>query len=138
MTSRTIDSTGDTLMNYSLLIVEDNLDQLEMLELWFKRAGFSVVPVTTGAAALAAVAKQDFGVALLDLGLPDCDGIDLMRGLIDHQPTLQVIVLSGRTLTPWHARIEGAVACIQKPYMFTSIQSAVEDAFDNVCAARSH
>jgi DNA-binding response OmpR family regulator len=52
--------------------------------------------VMTGAAALAAAAEQPFDLALLDLGLPDLDGVEVCRRLRVVQPGCVLVVLTAR------------------------------------------
>ena len=50
----------------------------------------------TGAAALSAAEQQLFDLALLDLGLPDMDGVDVCRRLRAAQPGCVLVVLTAR------------------------------------------
>src|SRR6195952_880704 len=52
--------------------------------------------VMTGAAALSAAEQQQFDLALLDLGLPDMDGVDVCRRLRAAQPGCVLVVLTAR------------------------------------------
>ncbi len=77
------------------LIVED----LPQIRGWLgdvARAAFPAVQVTTAARvdqALACVAQQNFDLALVDLGLPDGSGLDVVGALRHHQPkSLPVVV----------------------------------------------
>jgi CheY-like chemotaxis protein len=84
-----------------VLVVEDDADQggslLELLE----RAGMDAEHVGSGRAALEALAKQRFGCVILDLGLPDMDGLGLLETLRTQEglPMPPVVVHTGRTLT---------------------------------------
>src|ERR1700712_4128509 len=52
--------------------------------------------VMTGAAALSAAEQEQFDLALLDLGLPDMDGVDVCRRLRAAQPGCVLVVLTAR------------------------------------------
>ena len=65
----------------SLLIVDDDPDQLDILSRIFPRSDYYVVAVNHPRRALEAASSQQFQVALLDLSLPDMDGIELMQRL---------------------------------------------------------
>ena len=51
--------------------------------------------VTTGADALAAVQRNTYDIVLCDLGLPDIDGLELVRQLRYKMPTVPIVVLTG-------------------------------------------
>ena len=78
-----------------ILLVEDHEATLNVLTRLLERAGHTVTPASSVAAALAAAAANDFDVLISDLGLPDGTGLELIRALrIDH-PAFQAIALSG-------------------------------------------
>ena len=62
-----------------VLVVDDLEEVRRLLILLLEKVGHDVVGVADGAEALAALAAQDFDVALLDIRLPDIDGIELAR-----------------------------------------------------------
>jgi two-component system, OmpR family, response regulator QseB len=83
-------------MNRSLLIVEDDLDQLDILGGLFTRVGYEVVAVHYPRLALEAASCRSFQVALLDQGLPEMDGLQLMQHLHRLQSGLRVVLLTGQ------------------------------------------
>lgn len=64
-----------------VLIAEDEPIILEMLTFLFRRAGWSVVSVSDGAAVLDMVRKIRPGVLVLDVMLPGCSGLDVLKQL---------------------------------------------------------
>jgi DNA-binding response OmpR family regulator len=64
-----------------LLVVEDDAALAEMLSEYLGAAGYGVSVAGLGSAALEALARQAFDAVLLDLSLPDMDGLDLCRQL---------------------------------------------------------
>ncbi len=77
-----------------VLLVEDDRTIAEPLVRALRREDFDVVHVTTGSAALDAA--QDIDVVLLDLGLPDMDGLIVCRELRARHSHLAVIVVTAR------------------------------------------
>lgn len=75
-----------------ILLVEDDLSIADSLREGLVRYGFDVDHVTTGSAALAA---DNPDVVLLDLGLPDMDGLDVCRRLRAHS-AVPIIVITAR------------------------------------------
>ena len=79
-----------------VLVVDDEPQILRALRINFSVRGYEVVTAATGAAALRAAAEQKPDVVILDLGLPDMSGIEVLAGLRGWL-TAPVIVLSART-----------------------------------------
>ena len=80
-----------------VLLVDDEKSILMMLEVNFRAAGFDVVTATSGAGALemAVAARPD--AVVLDLGLPDLDGWEVVKRLreLNGVASTPVVVLSG-------------------------------------------
>jgi DNA-binding response OmpR family regulator len=64
---------------HSILIVEDEQSIASFVSLYLKNAGYGVRAVTTGSGALNAVATEMPALIILDLNLPDMDGIEICR-----------------------------------------------------------
>lgn len=85
--------------------------------------GYDAVLVGCGAEALAAIEDRRPDAVLLDLGLPDVDGVDLCRTMIGHHPGLPVLILTAR-----RAEIDtvigldaGAVDYVAKPFRLAEL-----------------
>ena len=78
----------------SILVVEDDAPHRRALELGLSARGFEVTAVGDGRAARDAVDSAHHDVVLLDLGLPDIDGIELCRHL-HVWPGSPIVVVSG-------------------------------------------
>jgi len=84
-----------------LLIVEDNKKELESLEALIEGEDVSITSVSTGQQALDALKEEKFDCMVLDLGLPDMSGFELLN-LIESRADLSdlsVIIHTGRSLT---------------------------------------
>jgi PAS domain S-box-containing protein len=68
-------------MTHDILIVEDNPVTRQMVRLTLEQRGYSVNEASTGAAALTSVSSTQYSLVILDLFLPDADGIDLVSRL---------------------------------------------------------
>ncbi|MGE0680168.1 MAG: response regulator [Candidatus Binatia bacterium] len=75
-----------------VLIVEDNLNQLRMLTDLVKLEGFAAVDCKSGTEALAFVDKEKVGIVIMDLRLPDIDGMQLLNQLRKRHSALRVII----------------------------------------------
>lgn len=78
-----------------ILVVDDEPQILRFLKPSLTAAGYEVVVATTGKEALKAAATQSPDIILLDLGLPDMDGKDVIRELRGWSKT-PILVLSAR------------------------------------------
>ncbi|MGB3477228.1 MAG: response regulator [Mycobacterium sp.] len=83
-------------MSTRVLVVDDEPQILRALKINLSVRGYEVVTAATGAGALRAAAEQRPDVVILDLGLPDISGIEVLAGLRGWL-TVPVIVLSART-----------------------------------------
>lgn len=79
-----------------VLVVDDEPQILRALRINLSVRGYEVTTAANGAAALRAAAEKHPDVVVLDLGLPDMDGIEVLAGLRGWS-TAPVIVLSART-----------------------------------------
>ena len=79
-----------------IFLVEDDLQVGSALLTVLQDEGHAVVWVRLGAAVCERIAQERFDAVLLDLGLPDIDGIALLRALRTENAALPVIILSSR------------------------------------------
>jgi two-component system, OmpR family, KDP operon response regulator KdpE len=79
-----------------VLVVDDEPQILRALRINLAARSYDVVTAADGQAALAAAAKTVPDIVVLDLGLPDMDGIDVIRGLRGWT-AVPIIILSGRS-----------------------------------------
>jgi DNA-binding response OmpR family regulator len=110
-----------------VLIVEDDPLIGLSLQRALEASGYTARWVPDGAVALAAVRAGAPDLVLLDLGLPDTDGVDLARALVTLHPALPVIMLTARTeeadvVSGLHA---GAVDYVTKPFRLAELLARV-------------
>jgi DNA-binding response OmpR family regulator len=79
-----------------LLLVEDNNAMREMIADHLTEAGYAVDAVNCGEDALASVATLRFDAVVLDLGLPDVDGMEVLANLRRSLSDLPAIILTAR------------------------------------------
>ncbi len=82
-----------------LLLVEDDRSLAAGLSLALRNKGFAVNHVARGDHALLAVRTDPPDLMILDLGLPDMDGLDVLRQLRSTNRTLPVLILTARDTT---------------------------------------
>ena len=78
-----------------VLVVDDERFFREAIRDALTSDGVACETADSGGAALAAVEESDFGVVVLDIGLPETSGIEVLKRLREQDPSLRVIILSG-------------------------------------------
>ena len=116
----------------SVLIVDDEPDICMGLGDFLKHDGYAVRTVHAGRDALHEVEGGQIGVVILDLGLPDLSGLEVLRGIKKLDPLLPVIVLTASTQEN-HA-VEalhcGAFTYLTKPYNSYELRFALRQIVD--------
>ncbi len=79
-----------------VLLVEDDTALGEAVRRSLQYGGYAADLVSNGRAALAALNSEHFDLLLLDLGLPDCDGGEIINSLRRQQQSIPILVLSAR------------------------------------------
>jgi len=109
------------------LVVEDDALLAEGLITVLSRAGHTVVHATLGKDADALLAKQDFQFVVLDIGLPDIDGFEVLRRLRERRASTSVLVLTARDAVDDRVRglDLGADDYITKPFSVKEFEARV-------------
>jgi signal transduction histidine kinase len=109
-----------------VLLVEDNVVTLKVMSRLFRDFGYEVTPAADVASAKDAARSKQFDLVVSDLGLPDGDGLDLMRQLRD-QFGLRGIALSGygQEEDVRESRDAGFIEHLVKPVDFARLEAAV-------------
>ena len=79
-----------------ILVVEDNVTLAGGLERIMRQNGYAVDVVHDGASAEAVIATEKFDVVILDLNLPEIDGLSVLRGIRSRQIETAVLILTAR------------------------------------------
>ena len=100
-----------------VLFVEDTTDTRNLVEFALENEGFKVVTAQTAEAGLAEARKSGFALILLDIGLPDCDGLELCRQIrqFDSRTPILFYTAYGDLLDLEEAKRAGAQGCLRKP-----------------------
>jgi DNA-binding response OmpR family regulator len=110
-----------------ILVVEDEDRIASFLEKGLTASGFVVERAATGGAALAAGSDRQLDLAILDLGLPDMDGLDVLRRWRREGNEVPVIVLTARDKVGDRIRglSLGADDYLPKPFAFKELLARV-------------
>jgi two-component system, OmpR family, copper resistance phosphate regulon response regulator CusR len=110
-----------------ILIVEDEAPVASLMERGLQEHGFTTAVVTAGREGLSLAASADFDLLVLDLDLPDMDGVEVVRRVREHDRRLPIIVVSppGEPSAPG-AVLEGeADDFVRKPFPFDDLLARV-------------
>lgn len=115
-------------------IVDDEPDLLASLSLILRREGHDVRTFVTGAAFLDDAAELPPGCVLLDLRLPDIDGLEVQHRLGEMDTDHAVVLLTGFGEVPdaVSAMRAGAVDFLRKPYRRENLIEALARAADRI------
>ncbi len=115
-------------MNLPLLLVEDTSSLAMVYRSVLEKAGHEVVACDTISQAREEMEQQRFSVILLDLSLPDGDGMELMGDILKGGAKVIVITANGSINRAIEAMREGAFDFLVKPFDEKKLLGAVENA----------
>jgi len=114
-----------------VLVADDEEDILTLVTTVLQNAGHQVVPVRDGAEALAAVRDRKPDLAVIDISMPEVDGLEVLRRLRADAETseLPVVLLSAQAQEADVARgfETGASAYVKKPFSPRELAQRVND-----------
>jgi len=101
-----------------ILLIDDNVNVLTVISDILKYSGFRVKTANTPQEALKLVSKESPDLVLIDLRMPDLDGIQLMYSIKERNPKIPVVIYSGypSVETAKKAIKGGALDYIPKPF----------------------
>ncbi len=111
-----------------LLLVEDEPRMAAFLLAGLEEEGYRVRWVDRGLPALEAVGREPFDAVLLDVRLPDLDGVEVCRRLRLHHPALPILMLTALDAVEDRVRglRSGADDYLPKPFAFEELLARVE------------
>jgi len=124
--------TPVTECSIRILLIDDEADLVEFLACRLLKRGCTVKATYGGPEALVAVEARTYDVAVVDLKMPQMDGIEVIERIRAIQPFLEVIMLTG------HGSVDSALEAgrlkafryLLKPYEFDELISLIKDACD--------
>ncbi len=115
-----------------VLIIDDESQLVEAFKMQLTKEGMRVTGVFKARDALALLKKESFDVAVLDIKLPDMDGVDLLLKLKQMEPTIEVIMLTGFASVDTAIRSMklGAYDYLTKPCKISELETIIVKAFE--------
>ena len=115
-----------------ILLVDDTANVLAVLSDFLKSAAYAVLEAKDAQGAIEVVKEELADLALIDLRMPETDGINLMLSLKKTKPHLPVIIYSGYPSmnTAIEALKKGADDYIPKPFKLDELSTRIKEALD--------
>ncbi|MDZ4814875.1 MAG: response regulator [Verrucomicrobiota bacterium] len=122
---------GGNGSNQALIIIDDEPAIRELAQTALGMHGFRVYEASDGGEALEMIKKDDLdiGVAIVDLSLPDINGVELTGKLLQIRPELKIVISTGSDIADIDIDIRGigAKGYIEKPYRMSDLLALVQD-----------
>ncbi len=111
-----------------VLLVDDGVDFVDVLADRLEARGLMVFKANSGTEALSIAKNKVLDAIVLDMAMPGMDGLETLEGLLEINPDLQVILLTGRaTLEQAATAIRiGALDLLEKPADLDTLVSKIE------------
>jgi CheY-like chemotaxis protein len=114
------------------IVADDNEDARTLVADAARRVGFTVIEAVDGRELVASVRAswaraEDVAVVIADIGMPEIDGIDAIRQLLETEPELIAVIMTafGDQATVKRARQAGALHVLRKPFPLASLEQVL-------------
>lgn len=116
----------------SVLVVDDDHSTCKILSLLFKRKGYDIETAHTGQEAIEKAQTRFFNVVLLDIKLPDMQGVELLAPLKELHPDMEIIMITAHASleTAMSALNHGASLYITKPLNLEEVLPPVREVLE--------
>ena len=110
-----------------VLLAEDDRDIAEPLARALRREGYDLVTATDGRTALRVALDEEIDLIVLDIGLPEMDGLEVCRSVREINPKLPILMLTARTgeLDAVAGLDAGADDYVTKPFRLAELEARV-------------
>jgi two-component system response regulator HydG len=114
----------------TILIVDDNTDLLQTFAMIFKRRGFCVETADNGTSAVDKFKEQNFDVTLMDIVMPEMNGVEAFKKIKEVQPGAPVILMTAYSDEELlqTAKEEGVRKIIHKPIRIDQLIDIINEA----------
>ena len=124
-----------TTQKKRILLIEDEVDYLNIASQILNKEGFSVVTAVTGAEGLKELEKELPDLIILDIGLPDTSGLDILKRLRSEERTSKIPVMLF-TIRSELNEVADALKCgandyILKPFDVVEFAKRIQAIFKN-------
>lgn len=126
------DMTTPDMATRKILLVEDTMSLAVAYQSYLRGVGASVAVADTGIKCLDSIAASVPDVLVLDLGLPDMNGLDILRRVRKEHPAVSVVVITNNASlgTAVEAMRLGAFDYVVKPFNAERLNTTVRNALE--------
>jgi DNA-binding NtrC family response regulator len=119
-------------MKHNILVVDDEVEICDLLQDFLTQEGYEVFTATNGVEAISLGKQNELDLALLDIKMPEMDGIEVFRKLKKVRRDMGVIILTGYgTLgTAKEAMRLGAYDYLTKPFDLGLVKNVIQEALE--------
>jgi DNA-binding NtrC family response regulator len=126
------------MAHVKILLVDDETEFVTPLAERLDTRGFDVSTAYDGQAGLDLIEHTAFDAIVLDMMMPGMDGMETLKRMLERQPDLQIVMLTG------HAQLEQGIAAVkagaadylEKPIKFARLLDKINEAKDKTAALR--
>jgi CheY-like chemotaxis protein len=110
-----------------VLVVDDELEVRQVLHEFLSSRGYDVTTASGGAEAVAIIGTIKPDLVLLDVAMPDMDGVETLRRIVAIEPALAVIMVTANADISTTSKLLalGAVDYVPKPFDLDYLDQAV-------------
>ncbi len=111
-----------------ILVIDDDLETHEMLSVFFQSLGYEHIQSTSASDGIKQFVLSEPNIVLLDIRLPDKDGIDVLKEIKQINKNVPVIMITGykEAEKVIEAFRYGATDCLLKPFNFDYMKNLLE------------
>jgi two-component system response regulator FixJ len=120
-------------------IVDDEESIRRSVSFMLKTSGYQVEAWTSGHAFLKEVRHAEHGCILLDVRMPEIDGLEVQRTLAERGVTMPIVIMTGHgdISIAIRAMKGGAVDFLEKPFEKAALINAIEESFQRIANAEN-
>ncbi|MCS7151388.1 MAG: response regulator [Endomicrobia bacterium] len=110
-----------------IIVIDDDKEILDLLETFFSTLGHQTDVFTNSIEGLRSIAKEVYDLVLLDIKLPERDGIEVLKEIKSVDTNLPVVMITGykEAEKVIEAFRNGAMDCLLKPFNFDYIKNNI-------------
>ena len=128
-----------TTVSKKILVVDDERSLREIMKIMLVKIGYDTEFAESGELALEILNKEEFPIILMDLRMPDIDGVELCMQIKQRNPESVIYAFSGSFTDDEFDQIEemGFDGLLCKPVTFDVLKSAIKGAYEKINKRRN-
>jgi len=110
-----------------ILVVDDEPNICDVVQSFLENEGYDVITADSGVSAVSTLEEGEFQIMLLDIRMPDMDGLQCLRTVKDMYPDIEIVMMSGfATLKMAQTSLKiGAFDYLCKPISFPHLKDVI-------------